>query len=127
MTDQIKQLHRCWCDLTRQDLNLRATERLFYELLNYDFTCEDLACVVRYLLAFNQRHPDCPMKVQVYKVIGDLEQFASVLGEARAWDRNRVKGPTARATVVQAFGPVVDPEQSGTGNSHHISELLKVK
>jgi hypothetical protein len=126
MTDQIKQLHRCWCDLTGQDLNLRATERLFYELLNSDFTVDDLGCVVRYVLAFNRKHLDCPMKVQFHRICGDLEQFASVLAEARAKERNRIKPLTARASVVQAFRPVADVEGSATGNSHRIGEFLQV-
>ena len=126
MTDQIKQLHRCWCDLTGQELNLRATERLFYELLNSDFTVDDLGCVVRYVLAFNRKHLDCPMKVQFHKICGDLEQFASVLAEARARERNRVKGPTPRAAVLQAFRPVSGQELSGTGNTHSIGDFIKV-
>lgn len=126
MNEQLEPLRACWNKLTGQDLNARATERLFFEYLKMDFTESDLQCVLRACLAYNRKHQTCPMKIQVHKIIGDLEIFASMLGEARAKERNQVKAATPKEQVLQAFRPVVNPELSGTGNTHHISEFIKV-
>ena len=123
MNDQIKSLHACWCAVTGQELNARATERLFYELWKMDFTVDDLQTVLKYMLTYNRKHPACPMKIQVHKCLGDLSVFASVLAEAKAIERNRIKSPTPKQQVLQSFRPTV--EELGNGRVHHISELLR--
>jgi hypothetical protein len=127
MNKTITQFHSTWNQITGQELNLRATERLFYELWKLEFTPDDLACVLKYMLAFNRKHPECPMKVQAHKVMGDPETFASVLAEARAKERNRPRPATPKEAVLQSFRPVANAEMQGNGSAHRLSEFLKVR
>lgn len=126
MTTELERLHLTWNQITGQDLNARATERLFFEFWKLDFTTDDLQCVLKYMLSFNRKHPDCPMKIQAHKVLGDLEIFASVLAEARARERNRVKPRSNQDSVLQSFRPRVDAELGSNGKPHRITDFIKL-
>lgn len=122
MNEKLKALHACWCVVTGQELHFRATERLFYELFKMDFTEDDLKCVLNHVLAYNRTHKHAPMKVQVHKLLGDLEIFASILAEARAKDRSKPKSATPKEIVLQEFRGVTPPESNGNGR--HVSEIF---
>lgn len=121
MHDQMKLLHACWCETTGQTLHFQATQRLFWELAKMEFTPDDLLCVLKHVLAYNKSHAHAPMKVQVHKLLGDLEIFASILADARARERNRVPKPTAKEIVLEQFRGVT-PEPNG--KIRHVSEIF---
>lgn len=121
MMDRIRSLHEVWNQTTGQTVNLRATERIFFELANLDFTADDLLSVLKHVLHYNKTHAACPMKVQVHKLCGDVEAFASICAEAKAKARNKVAKPTPKESVLHAFRGVT-PEQNG--NPHHIREVF---
>lgn len=121
MTDKLKSLHACWCKLTNQELNYRATERLFWELHNNDFTEEDLTVVLKHVLAYNRTHPNAQMKVQLHKICGDVAVFGSICAEARAKQRNAIPQPTPRQEVLHAFRGIT-PEPHG--NVKNIAEVF---
>lgn len=123
MNDQLKLLHSCWCTTTGQDLHFKATERLFYELWKMEFKPDDLLCVLKHCLAYNKTHQNAQMKIQIHKLCGDLEVFASILAEARAKERNRIKPTTPKESVLSSWRGV-KPESNG--NCHKLSEFLKV-
>ncbi len=112
MQDQIKLLHSCWCTTTGQELHFQASQRLFYEVAKLEFTPDDLLCVLKHVLAYNTTHTHAPMKVQVHKLLGDLEVFASILADARARERNRVSPPTPKESVLNQFRGIT-PEKPG--------------
>jgi len=114
-------LHKTWNQVTGQQLNPRATERLFFEFWSMDFTDQDLQCVLKYMIAYNRKHPNTPMKIQAHKVLGDLETFASVLSEAMALERNKPVKTTPRESVLMSFRRTT-PER--TGNFLSASEVL---
>lgn len=67
-------------------------------------------------------------KLQVHKVIGDHEVFASILGEVRAIERNRRKAMTESEKIMRAYEKPVEPELADNriqGNGRHISEIFK--
>ena len=125
MTTQITELHSTWCACTGQEINLRATERIWYELWRCDFSVDDLRLVVEYMKRFNRTHPDCQMKIQVHKVCGDLEAFASIVGECKARERNKVKPATPKEQVLNAWRPICGERVNGA-NVHRLSDFLKV-
>lgn len=111
MNSTIESLHAVWNTTTGQQLNLRATERIFYEVSKMDFTPDDLLCMLKHVLAYNKSHSSAPMKVQVHKLLGDLETFASILADARARERNKPPKPTPREIVLSDFRRVTpEPE-----------------
>lgn len=111
MIDQIKSLHAAWNQTTGQTINLRATERIWFELANLDFTADDLLCVLKHVLHYNKTHADCPMKVQAHKLC-EPETFASICGEAKARERNKAAKPTPKESVLHAFRGIT-PEPNG--------------
>lgn len=122
MIEQIKSLHSVWNQTTGQSVNLRATERIWFELANLDFTAEDLLSVIKHVLHFNKTHASCPMKVQAHKICGDVEVFASICAEAKCRERNKLHKPTAKETVLHQFRGIT-PEQPGNGR--HVSEVFE--
>ncbi len=93
-----------------------------------EFTPDDLLSVLKHVLAYNKTHTHAPMKVQVHKLIGDLEVFASILADARARERNRIPKPTPRETVMHEFRGIT-PEKPGNcvPASRVIDELRKIR
>jgi hypothetical protein len=112
--DAIKELQTTWNELTRQELHPKATERLFFEFWRNDFTSDDLRCVLMYYLRFNRENSGAQFRINAQKILGDLETFASTLGEARAKERNRRAAQTPREAVAALRTRPVDPEQSST-------------
>lgn len=121
MTD-IPLLHAAWCRHANQDLNLMATERIFYELAKAGFTEADIGIVVNGMKRHNQRS-DAKYKIHCHKVCGDLEFFASLLADFSAQNRNRPKPPTPKEQVQQQFSPVVG-EATSTGTALTVGEIL---
>ncbi len=91
-------------------------------MFKMDFTPDDLLCVLKHVLAYNRAHPNAPMKIQIHKLCGDLEIFASILAEARAKDRNRIKEQTPKEKTLSEWRGC---EPVSNGNVHRISEFLK--
>jgi len=123
MTEQIKSLHACWCQTSGQELHFKATERIFFEMAKMDFKPDDILCVLKFVLNYNLTHKHAPMKVQVHKLCGDLEIFASILAEARAKERNKVQALTPKEKTLAAWRGC---EPVSNGNVHRISDFLKV-
>lgn len=119
-------LHDLWESLTGQQLKRAPTERLFWEFHNAGFTSADLRTLVTYMQRCNakgQRY-----KIQLHKVIGDLEIAASILAEAAAKERNTRKAQTASEKIVAAYERPVDPELADprvNGTGRHISDIFR--
>lgn len=124
MTTQIQSLITAWNSATGQQVNQRAVERIAWEFLDMGFTENDLRLVVKHMLSFNRKHPDCPLKMQFHRVVGDTERFASMLAEFQAKERNRIKPPSPRETALNQLRPVVEA-QTGTGTAMTVKEVLR--
>lgn len=121
MIEQIKALHACWNQTTGQSVNLRATERIWFELANLDFTADDLLSVLKHVLQYNKTHASCPMKIQAHKLC-EPETFASICGEAKARERNRVKPATPKDIILHEFRGIT-PEPCV--KPRHVSEVFE--
>lgn len=111
----IAELQKTWAEVTGQTLHARATERLFFEFWNTGFTAEQLRCVLRHYLRLNKQYAGgAAFRINAQKILGDLETFASTLGEAEAYERNRRPQPTPRQQVEQLRERVVDADQAST-------------
>jgi hypothetical protein len=102
MVDHLKAILAAWCEITGQEVKYRPVERLLWEFHQMDFTADDLRCVVQGMKRHNSKS-DSKYKIQLHKVIGDLETFASMLAEFRAKERNRPKPPSPAQRVVSEF------------------------
>lgn len=122
--NKINQLHKTWESVTGQVINLRATERIWYEFASMDFTEDDLRCVLADLMRFNRASNGAKFRINLQKICGDPETFASLLGEARAKERNRKKPPTAKDQVLQNLRPTVGEPLSGQ-NTRTLSEVFQ--
>lgn len=124
LINKINQLHKTWESVTGQVVNLRATERIWYEFASMDFTEDDLRCVLSDLMRFNRTSSGAKFRINLQKICGDPETFASLLGEARVKERNRKKPPTAREQVLQSLRPTVGEPLSGQ-NTRTLSEVFQ--
>lgn len=114
MTSQLKSLHAKWNTLTGQELKYGPAERQLWDWINNSFTEADLETILTFLFWQNaKREPKYRTKIQFHRLVGDLELANSLLAEASAWQRNRVKSPSARAKVLASFrnDPAVAPTE----------------
>ena len=118
----IPELHEAWCKASGQELNLRATERLFYDLQVAGFVADDITCVVLGMKRHNAKST-AQYKILAHKVCGDVEYFASLLADYRAKERNRIK-PTPREKVLAAFRPTAGETMTGT-TAPTVGDILK--
>lgn len=121
MTESIQSIHAVWCQTTGQELHFKATERIFYEMAKLDFKPDDLLCVLTHVLWYNKTHKHAPMKVQIHKLCGDLEIFASILADAKQRERSQPKKPTPKEIVLHEFRGIT-PETNG--KPRHVSEIF---
>jgi hypothetical protein len=105
-------LHSAWQDASGQEVNYRATERIFYAAHQMDFTPDDVKIAVKHLIRFNNKNEGAKFRINVFKIIGDLESFAALVAEARAVDKNRRHAPTPKQQIQRAYEQVQDAEQS---------------
>jgi hypothetical protein len=128
MTDQLKTLHGLWCKLTGQspdEIRYATCERLLFDYVNNGFTEDNLLHVLTFIMHQNQKasHPRYRTRLLFHRIM-DLETFASILGEAGPWYRNRKRPHTEKARTVAAFrGEAPAVEQPGS--TRHISEIFK--
>lgn len=124
---QISDLHDLWCSLTQQDLNRKATERLFWQFHNEGFGTDDLSVVVKYMQRCNAKGGG-RYKIAAHKVLGDTEVFASILAMAKAENRNHRPAPTPKEQVMQLRDPLLKTEEADpriNGHGRHLSDVLK--
>lgn len=131
-TDAISALHAAWCAASGQsaaDVKIRLTERIWWELHRAEITPDDVRCVVDYLIRANRKNVGGPQfRITVTRICGDVENFASLLGEARAAERNRRPPPTPREKVEALRERPVDPEEARarvTGQFATLRDVLK--
>lgn len=128
MTQQIHALHALWCKLTGQspeEIRYATCERLLFEYVHSGFTEDNLLHVLTFIMHQNQKasHPRYRTRLLFHRIM-DLETFASILGEAGPWYRNRKQKPTAKSLTVAAFrGEAPQVEQSGSTRS--VKEIFK--
>ena len=108
----VQQMHDTWCQATGQQLLPIATARVMFELARQGVTADDIRCVVQHLQRFNAKSDGAKFRLNVIKVCGDPEEFAGLLGEARAAERNRRPAPTPRDQAQALRERPVDAEQS---------------
>jgi hypothetical protein len=103
--DAISALLHVWNEETGQELNARAVERLFWEFHQCGFTPDDLRLVLRYWQRQNRQASEARYRkaISAVRVMRDLEEFASILGLARAEERNRVRH-SPRQAILNATG-----------------------
>lgn len=124
----IEALQFAWNKASGQILHAALTERIFFEANKMSITPDDVRCVVEHLKRFNKRSDGAKFRINCYKVMGDLECFASTLAEARGAERNHRPAPTEREKVLESFRPTVDAENIPIPTSSvgvHISTLFR--
>lgn len=121
-TETLTQLHQSWCGLTGQELNYRATERLFFEFADLGFNIDDLRCVIEGMKRHNHRN-DSKYKFHVHKVVGDLEVFASLLADFRSLERARPKAKTPQVRILEAF--LNSPAPAEDKSAQVVREVLR--
>jgi len=125
MTEKLQSLHAKYCTLTGQELKYQPAERMLYDYLNNGFTEADLDTVLTFLIHQNKkREPRYRNKIQFHRIVGDLEFFNSIFGEASAWARNKRPAPTEKSLTLAAFrneAPAVAP----VGGERHIMEVFQ--
>lgn len=127
LQSQLEALHGAWCRASSQELNFKATERLFYELHKLDFTPSDVTVAVEHLMRFNKRSDGAKFAIRANKVL-EPETFSCLVAEARAVLRNRRPAPTEREKVADLRERVIDKDQASTLNQthpHSFGEVLK--
>ena len=122
----LQDLHAAWESASGQEVNYRATERIFYAAHQMDFTADDVKIAVKHLIRFNNKNDGAKFRINVFKIIGDLESFAALVAEARATDRNRRANPTPKDKVIQLREHVINPDEAPQADtSVNAKEILK--
>lgn len=129
MTDTPESIHAAFCLETGMACNFRVWERAFLHFITHGFTTADLEIVLRYLKRENKRMTGAAFSLRPDKIF-DFEymRFDSLLGEARAKERNIRKAQSSSERAVAAYEKPVDPEQADSrvkGNGRHISDFLR--
>jgi hypothetical protein len=107
-------------------VNYRATERIFLEAHNMGFSADDVKIAVKYLIRFNNKSDGPKFRVNVFRVIGDIESFAALIAEARAVDRNRRADPTPKDKIVALYQQTQNPDEAPTVETAvQAKEILK--
>lgn len=113
--NQIASLLLVWQQLTGQPLNMLAMQRMFYDYLAIGFTEDDLRCVLEHLNRENRKMKGrAAFAIRAHRVVGDLEYFGSMLGEARAMQRNQVKRTPAERILATRTGGVTETKTGDT-------------
>lgn len=124
----ITDLHDAWCSASGQELNRAATERIFYSASQLGFVPYDVTLVVDHMIRFNKKSGGAKFRINAFKVMGDLELFASMLAEVKAMKKNSRPPQTPKQQVEQLRERVIDKEESSTMRltpGCHISDVLK--
>jgi hypothetical protein len=100
---EIEKLHRAYTETTGLQCNLRVHERAFADFLAHGFTTDDLICVLKYLMRENQRMAGAKFTLRLDRLMDyEYRHFDSLLSEARAGQRNRVK-PAPKAETLKSW------------------------
>lgn len=102
MNDPIQELHDLYCSITKRSVRRVIHERVYSDFLEKGFTSDDLRVVLEYLLSENRKGAKWST---FHDKIFDFEyrHFDSILSEARARQRNRVKVANPAQRVVEQF------------------------
>ncbi len=84
--------------------------------------------MLKYVISYNKTHAECRMKVQVNKLCGDVENFASICAEAKARERNRISKPTPKQEALHAFcGIAPEPRGNCVPASEVLAKLREIR
>ncbi len=108
----LDQLLAAWNSATGQDVRPRAVERILFELWRADYTPADVTLVVDFLRRQNAKLQGAQFRINIFKVLGDVETFESTRAEAAAMQRNRRPPATPRQQVEALRERPVDPEET---------------
>jgi hypothetical protein len=106
----LRSLHRHYVELTQHSCPFALCERRWLEFHNAGLALDDLQLTIEHVLRVNKkRERQYWIALRFDRLIGDLEFFAAVLGEARADKRARdFKAKLAyvpdKASVLRATG-----------------------
>lgn len=125
MIETLKSIHLLWCKLTGQspdEIKYQACERMLFDYVNNGYTADNLLVVLTFINHQNRKASDPKFRIHLrFHKIMEIETFASFLGEAGPWYRNRKPPLTPRDSVLAATGRSEKVE----GRAHHVSELLR--
>jgi hypothetical protein len=98
-----QEVYQLWKELSGSQLNYAVQERRIFDFVQAGYTLDDLRTVMEFVKAFNATH-EFRKSVSFDGIIGSLERFDSLLGEARAGTSSRSKRPIDRelARVIAA-------------------------
>lgn len=118
-----------WFSVTGQEHDARIVkqhERTAWEFLKAGFLPSELERVCRYMQKENTKGGR--FKIQLHKVAGELDRFASILADVKAQDRNRRPLPIERDRILAAREKAAEPETTDpriNGTGRHLSDVLK--
>lgn len=129
MTDTITQLLKCWNEETKQELSLKASERVWYIYIQNDYTVEDLRTMLRWI-KFKNRATDKPRSLNLRLVLGvydehPMERFGIDLSEAKGWARNVRPKPTPKEQALSQLRPNLGGENTTSTHTIPAKEALK--
>lgn len=90
MHENLRTLHRIYCDITGQSPPYLTCERRLAEFLNAGFAEDDMRLIVEYVKRENRKRDfGFQLSLRFDKIVGDLERAGDLLGSARADKRAR--------------------------------------
>lgn len=125
VVNQIASLLLVWQQHTGQPLHPALMQRMFYDFLQSGLVEDDLRCVLEHLVKQNRKRSEAKYRCRIvaHKIVGDLELFASLLGEARACERNQVKRTPAERVLATRTGGVTATATGDTAKP--VREVLR--
>lgn len=89
--EHIRKLHDTYCRETGQQPPYNTCERRWFDYQKLGFTVEDLKLVIAHVKRLNKlRDADYQLSLRFDRIIGDCERFGDLLGDARAYERQRL-------------------------------------
>jgi hypothetical protein len=117
---EIESLHACYTQMTHVEIRIQVWERAFADFLEHGYTCDDLQLVLGHILRENRRMQGAKFSLRLNTLL-DFEymRFDSLLGEAKAIQRNRIMRSPKQA-VLEATGRA---ETKTANTAQHVARL----
>lgn len=115
------ELIKQYTHLTGREARVQIYEYQLFDFFRSGFTCDEFVLVLTFLLRENKRNR-FQYSLKLGGLITDHARFMDFLGEAKAKDRNRIKLPTSRESVLHEFRGV-SPEVKG--NCRPVAEVFE--
>lgn len=122
--DEAKLIHAAFSEEIGAEPKFKVHERAYFDFIATGYTADDVRLVIRHIKSENKKMNGAEHSLRVDRLLDfDYRRFDSLLTQAKAIRRNRIKPASEKEKTLTAWRgcePV-----GGNGNGRHVSEIFK--